>query len=261
MKKRSVTVLITALLTVLPFAFAVARAADTDLDIGRMRVAVWPEHDSTGVLYIYDGRFKNNEAFPNETSFYLPSGSVISDACSLSPKGTHFCQLYKLKKLDSTVDAVSLKLPYPNFYLSFHTDPFRGGSDRRVLSHVIRTNHRVDRLEVDIESPLRAEDFKISSPEGFEVSEKKGFKHYEKVFENVEKGAAIKIDIEYTKKDNRPSVDIKYTPMSGSDTASRASYRGQGGFLTYVYAGAAAGAVILIVLVFFVVRSKGGKGE
>lgn len=259
MKKRRVSVFLTALLAVFFLFSATARSDDRELEIGRMRVAVWPEHDSTGVLFIYDGRFRDNDAFPNETSFYIPAGSLISDACSLSPKGTHFCQLYKIKKIDSASDEVSLKLPYPNFYLSFHTDPFPPGSDKRTLKQVIRAAHRVDRLEVDIESPLRAEDFRIISPEGFEVSEKKGLKHYEKVFENVEKGALIAIELEYVKKDNRPTMDIKYTPMSGSQAASGASYRAQGGFLTYVYVGAALGAVVLIALLFFVVKSRGGK--
>ncbi len=259
MKKRRVTVFLTVLLAVLFLSCTAGRSSDKVLEIGRMRVAVWPEHDSTGVLFIYDGRFKDNEAFPNETSFHIPPGSVISDACSLSPRGTHFCQLYKVKKIDPTADEVSLKLPYPNFYLSFHTDPFAPGSDRRTLKQSIRTSHRVDRLEVDIESPLRAEDFRIISPEGFEVSEKKGLKHYEKVFENVEKGALIAIELEYVKKDNRPSMDIKFTPMSGQETASRASYREQGGFLTYVYIAVAAGAALLIALLFFVMKSRGGK--
>lgn len=257
MKKGRITVLLTAVLTFFLLAALAERSVAGELDIGRMRVAIWPEYDSSGVLYIYDGRFKDNEAFPNETSFYLPTGSVISDACSLSPKGTHFCQLYKLTKLDNTVDEVSLKLPYPNFYLSFHTDPFTA-SEKRVLRHMIKTNHRIERLEIDIQRPLRAEDFSILSPEGFEASERKGFTHYEKVFENVGKGAAIEVAVEYTKKDRRPSVDIKYSPMSGN-AGSSAPYRGQRGFLTYVYIGVAAGVVILIALVIVVVRTKGGK--
>jgi len=251
-------VFLTALLAVFFLFCSTARSSDKDLEIGRMRVAIWPEHDSSGVLFIYDGRFKDNDAFPNETSFYLPRGSVISDACSLSPKGTHFCQLYKIKNIDTLADEVSLKLPYPNFYLSFHTDPFTPGADLRTLKQVIRTSHKVDRLEIDIETPLRAEYFRITNPAGFEVSEKKGLKHYEKVLENVEKGASIEIDIEYVKKDNRPTMDIKFSPMS-STQSSAASYRDQSGFLTYVYVAAAAGTALLIVLIVFVVRSRGGK--
>lgn len=231
-----------------------AHAAE-ELEIGRMRVVVWPEYDSTGVLFIYDGRFKNNEAFPNETSFFIPSGGVISDACSLSPKGQHFCQLYTQKKLGD-IDEVSLKLPYPNFYLSFHTDPFTSAGEKRVLHHTIRSRHKIDRLEVDVQSPLRADGFSVN-PAGFERSEKKGFVHFEKVFENVEKGQLIAIDIEYTKADRRPSVDIKYSPMSQGSGAS--PYQSQKGFFTVVYIASLAGLAVLLGLIFLVVKSKGKK--
>lgn len=223
------------------------------LEIGRMRVALWPEYDSTGVLFIYDGRFKNNESFPNVTSFYIPSGSVISDACSLSPGGTHFCQLYKQKRFDGG-DEVTLKLPYPDFYLSFHTDPFSAGQNR-ALHHVIKAGHRMDRLEVDIQSPLRAEAFRVLSPAGFEKTEARGFDHYGKVFENVEKGETINIDIEYVKKDGRPSVDIKYSPMSQGPRAS--PYQRQKGFFNIAYLVVAAGVVLLVALVILSFKSKG----
>lgn len=248
-----------AVLAVLLFAVSAQAGASLvqDLEIGRMRVALWPEYDSSGVLFIYDGRFRDNEAFPNETSFLLPGGAVISDACSLSPKGTHFCQLYTQKNAGD-VDEVSLKLPYPNFYLSFHTDPFTNGAPdgKRVLKHLIKTNHRVDRLEVDIQSPLRAEGFTVVSPAGFVRSERKGYTHFEKVYENVARGETIEIDIEYLKSDRRPSVDIKYSPMSqmgGSETP----YQRQRGFVTYIYVAAGAGLVVLAGLIFAVLRSRG----
>lgn len=91
-----------------------------DLSIGRMRVSIWPEHDDPSLLVIYDGRFEDVSSYPVTTSFLVPAGSVISDACSLSHEGQHFCQLYKTRN-QGEFDEVSLTLPYPNFYLSFHT--------------------------------------------------------------------------------------------------------------------------------------------
>lgn len=231
----------------------------SDLEIGRMRVAIWPEYDSAGVLFIYDGKFKDNGVFPTESSFLLPAGSVISDACSLSPKGQHFCQLYKQKNIGEA-DEVSMKLPYPNFYLSFHSDPFAASGEKRVLNHTIKANHKIDKLEIDIQSPLRAEGFGISKPEGFEVSDKKGFTHYEKVFEGVEKGQVIEVSIEYSKPDRTPSVDIKYTPMSAPENANAPSpYQRQKSVLVLGYVTAGAGLVLLIGLMYLVFRSKGKK--
>ncbi len=223
------------------------------LDIGRMRVAIWPEYDSPGVLFIYDGRFKNNELFPNETSFYIPGGSVISDACSLSPKGQHFCQLYTQRSVDG-FDDVRLRLPYPNFYLSFHTDPFPEGETRRVLHHVIRANHDTDTLEVDIQKPLRAEDFRIITPQGFERYEKKGFVHFTKVFRDVKKGDTIRIELEYVKKDRRPSVNIKYSPMA--EGMEMAPYQHQRNIPTAMYLMFLTGVLLLGGIVYLLVRKR-----
>src|SRR3989338_7673899 len=70
-------------------------AATKDLSIGRMKVSIMPEYDDPSVLAIYDGRFEEVSNYPIKTSFLIPRGSVISDACSLSHEGQHFCQLYK----------------------------------------------------------------------------------------------------------------------------------------------------------------------
>lgn len=183
------------------------------LTIGRMRVAIWPEYDDPGVLVIYDGRFRDDNSFPRETSFFIPNGAVISDACSLSPKGQHFCQLYKVIK-GGDVDEVRLKLPFPNFYLSFHIDPFKDGKERKDFSYTIKTNHPIDRLEVNIQRPLRAEGFKVT-PDPPERSEVKGFEYYNYVFDNTPQGRVLDFKVKYVKKDTLPSVDIKYSPMSG----------------------------------------------
>lgn len=201
----------------------------SDLSIGRMRVALWPEYDDAAVLVIYDGRFKDENSFPSETTFILPKDSVISDACSLSPKGQHFCQLYKQKTVGDA-DEVRLKLPYPNFYLSFHVNfpspqsPLTKGDKgvvvqegQKIFNYLINANHNIDKLEVDIQRPLRAEGFKIT-PQSSVISEKKGFEHYGYVFDNVRAGKALDFTIEYVKKDRLPSVDIKYSPMTGTKT-------------------------------------------
>ena len=109
------------LIPLILFAGHASAIDKSELSIGRMRVALWPEYDDAAVLVIYDGRFRDENSFPAETTFILPKDSVISDACSLSPKGQHFCQLYKQKTVGDA-DEMRLKLPYPNFYLSFHVN-------------------------------------------------------------------------------------------------------------------------------------------
>ncbi len=198
------------LLTWLPPAYGLAGG---DLTIGRMKIAIWPEYDDPGVLVIYDGRFADSSRFPLKTSFFLPKNAVISDACSLSPKGQHFCQLYETVNRGE-FDEVTLFLPFPNFYLSFHTYPHESRTDKRAIDYRIRTNHKIATMEVDIQQPLRSTEFNIS-PAGNDTSEMKGFNHFKYTFNHVAGGENKLFRIAYNKKDRLPSVDIKYSLMSG----------------------------------------------
>ena len=111
-----------------------------DLVIGRMRVSIWPEYDDRSVLAIYDGKLDGASSFPLKTSFLVPKGAVINDACSLSVEGQHFCQLYKTIDRGAFAE-VRLLLPYPNFYLSFHTPQIDTGAERREFDYRIKANH------------------------------------------------------------------------------------------------------------------------
>jgi len=181
-----------------------------------MKIAIWPEYDDPGVLVIYDGRFADSTRFPLKTSFFLPKDAVINDACSLSPKGQHFCQLYETVNRGE-VDEVILLLPFPNFYLSFHTYPWDSNTDGRSIDYNIRTNHKIKKLEVDIQQPLRSTNFAIS-PQSDNTSEKKGFNHFAYTFDRLAGGENRMFVISYSKIDRLPSVDIKYSRMSGEKT-------------------------------------------
>lgn len=234
--------------------FFIIQTPASDLAIGRMRAAIWPEYDDPSILVIYDGRFRDEGAFPAETIFFLPKGSVISDACSLSPKGQHFCQLYRQKTVGDK-DEVRLKLPYPNFYLSFHINLFQYGHEgQKAFTYSINVNHNIGKLEIDIQRPLRADGFKIL-PQSSDISEKKGFEHYGYVLENVPKGKILDFKIEYVKKDNMPSVDIKYSPMAGPKIFDSA-YENPRRMYIILYVVGALGFVLVIGLLWFVFKRK-----
>lgn len=198
------------------------KEAPENLSIGRMRVAIWPEYDDRSVLAIYDGKFEDASDFPLKTSFLIPKGAIINDACSLSVGGQHFCQLYKTVN-KGEYDEVRLLLPYPNFYLSFHTLPIDVEKPERTLSYQIKASHAIQNMEVDIQQPLRAEGFNITptSSKSFtdinaKQSERKGFNHFSYLLEDVSKNQESTFQISYVKTDPKPSVDIKFSKMDGA---------------------------------------------
>lgn len=184
-----------------------------------MKVSVMPEYDDPSLLVIYDGRFAPAPSYPIKTSFFIPKGSVISDACSLSHEGRHFCQLYKTVNR-GTHDEVNLLLPYPNFYLSFHTPPLDTKNEQKTIDYRIKANHAIKTMEVDIQQPLRSAAFKVVAPKeavllqhNDSTSLIRGFNHVVHRIDDVVTGQESGFLISYTKSDPNPSVDIKYTSM------------------------------------------------
>ena len=258
MKKQLLKLLFSCLfLSVVPANSAFA----SDLEIGRMRVAIWPEYDDQGILVIYDGRFVDQGSFPAKTVFFLPEGAVISDACSLSPRGQHFCQLFKQER-EGDSERVDLKLPYPNFYLSFHLPPRWQKGGERKWTHAIRVSHAVKTLEIDLQAPLRTEAFSVT-PEADEVEETKGFTHHRYTFTARTPGERIPLEISYKKGDDRPSVDIKYSPMSETAGAKAkiAPHEERGRFMAALYAMAGIGILVIALLVWLLLGRKKGSDD
>ncbi len=242
--------------------------APEDLSIGRMRVSIWPEYDDRSVLAIYDGRFDDAASFPLKTSFLIPKGAVISDACSLSFEGQHFCQLYKT--IDrGTYDEVRLLLPYPNFYLSFHTPEFDPEVERREFDYRVKANHPIRTMEVDIQQPLRATEFNITPAKSVVVSRGednssmiKGFKHYSYSLEDISGGQETVFKINYLKSDPNPSVDIKYATMDGPRVWG-SPYETQKSAKTFVYLlfGSSVFGVLVVIAVFILLKRRKRRGE
>ena len=237
-----------------------------DLSIGRMRVSIWPEHDDPSLLAIYDGRFEDVSSYPIKTSFLVPRGSVISDACSLSHEGQHFCQLYKTTN-KGDYDEVNLVLPYPNFYLSFHTPQFNTQNEQREFSYQIKANHPIKSMEIDIQQPLRSTEFKILPAKNAVLSQKeesislvKGFKHFAYTMDDIAASQESVFKLNYIKSDPKPSVDIKYVSMKGKQTWG-SPYETQKKIKTYIYALFATGIIAALALILWVYRSRKKKSN
>lgn len=242
-------------------------APTEDLSIGRMKVAIMPEYDDPSVLAIYDGKFEEVSSYPIKTSFLIPKGSVISDACSLSHEGQHFCQLYRTVNRGA-YDEVSLLLPYPNFYLSFHTPRIDIEREKKELTYLIKANHPIKTLEVDIQQPLRSTAFSVTAPDsaihaekGDAISVIKGFNHFAYQFEGIAKGQESAFEIAYLKSDPNPSVDIKYTSMRSPQTQS-APYETQRNIKAVIYLLFGTGALCIAAAAIWFFRSRNrGKAK
>lgn len=252
-----------------PNRFFESGGGDDSLNIGRMKVSVMPEYDDPSVLVIYDGRFADATRYPIKTSFIVPKGSVISDACSLSHEGQHFCQLYKTVNRGS-FDEISLILPYPNFYLSFHTPRLDTAAEAKSIDYPIKVNNAVRTLEVEVQQPLRSSAFKVIPPDGAmkmpsdaSTSLIRGFNREIYKLEDVAARQERGFHISYVKKDPNPSVDIKYTAAAMRDSTSRsAPYETQRNVKTVIYVLFGSGMLgVLGLLAWYLRARKSGSGN
>ena len=238
--------------------------ATKGLSIGRMKVSIMPEYDDPSVLAIYDGRFEEASSYPIKTSFLIPKGSVISDACSLSHEGQHFCQLYKTINRGK-YDEVSLLLPYPNFYLSFHTPQLDLKIEKKEIAYQIKANHPIKTMEVDIQQPLRSTAFSISPPANAAESQKsgsisviRGFNHVTYRLDDVAMDQESEFKINYAKSDPKPSVDIKYTSMKEPQSQGT-SYEKLRNIKAMIYILFGTGAFGIMAVVAWYLRSQKKK--
>lgn len=185
-----------------------------DIAIGTMKVSLMPEYDAPSILVIVEGKFLNKESFPTEAVFLLPPGvTKLTDACSLSPGGQHFCQLFDIVSGKES-NLLKVKLPYPDYFVDFQYAPFKPAKNsERSFNYRVESNYDIKNLVVVIQHPYRAERFKIEPAGGTEF-EKEGYQYYKYAFKDLKKGERKDFRISYFKADDKPSVDTQFSPMA-----------------------------------------------
>ena len=99
------------------FFFTPANGQETKApQIKEMKVALWPEYDDPRVLMMYRGIF--GDGAPSRVTFLVPKGAEVNQACSLTAKEEHLCQVYDLED-KGDYRRVTYNLPEPRFLLEF----------------------------------------------------------------------------------------------------------------------------------------------
>lgn len=191
--------------------------------IARMKLTIMPEYDSDAVLVTQEGKFLDIASFPAPLAFNIPDGvNKLTDVCSLSPKGRHFCQLFNIAQ-EQGRNMVKMVLPYPDFFIDFNYRPFVVKADStRSFSYIFEPEYDIETLEVHIQKPARAENFSV--PEGASKTYvKEGLEYTQYVYRNVKAGENKTFDISYHKADIRPSVEMKFKVMGESSIFQKKS--------------------------------------
>lgn len=192
-----------------------------DLRISLMRVSIWPEYDDPRVLVMYQGQFAAGSPLPAPVRFQIPQGAEIHMAGSVSPQGEHQHQPFEVSPARKGAE-VSYNLATTNFYMEFYYNPFKGG-EKKGFEYLVQSIYPIDKLEVDIQQPLRANDFRVDPKPLSVISDQRGFKYSRYAFERLAKDREVKLRVSYTKADPNPSVEKATAGMGAGGVTERSS--------------------------------------
>lgn len=194
-----------------PFALStdeVLAAEDGAPRIKQAKLSIWSEYDDPRVLVIYDGTFADTLGFPKQVQFRIPKDIEISQVCGISDKGDHLCQLYEIKQQDGDYNILTYTLPVPHFFFEYYYQPV-GTDPVRNISHTFSTLQPIDKLDVEVQQPLRSTDFTMTPAAMSTGTDNDGFRYSQLSYDKVAQDQNIVFKISYSKQDNRPSVPKK----------------------------------------------------
>ncbi len=227
-------------------------ASDNPPVIKRMKVSVWPEYDDPRIMVTYQGEFKDGSLFPQQVAFPVPLGTEMNMVCALKPPNDeHLCQLYDTQTAKDNLN-ISYNLPIPTYYLEYYWDGISEQSDKSFNFKYV-SPYAADSLELEIQQPLKATNFKLAQSYASANSDSQGMKYYHYFFNNVTQGQVISVDATYTKPDNKPSVAKSQASSGGSGNSAAA---GSSGSSPYVLIGIGAALMVAVVAGLIMFRRK-----
>jgi hypothetical protein len=194
-------------------AASFAVEADKPLTVGRMKITIMPEYDSPAVLVVQEGKFADRNAFPRQVRFTLPKEvTKLTDVCSLSPGGHHFCQIFMLH-YEKDFSYIDIKLPYSDFFIDYQYAPFTvKPASTRDFTFNLHADYAISLLEVHVQEPFGTRDFTLD-PLPADTYAKDGFNYSKYGLTDIKAGETKAFHIKYFKDKVNPSVDEKFSAM------------------------------------------------
>lgn len=204
--------LVLAMAVLAPVASLAVEAGDP-LTVGRMKITIMPEYDSPAVLVVQEGKFADRNAFPRQVRFTLPKEvTKLTDVCSLSPGGHHFCQIFTLH-YEKNFSYIDIKLPYSDFFIDYQYAPFTvKPATTRDFTFNLHADYGISLLEIHVQEPLGTKNFTVA-PLTSDTYGKDGFTYSKYVLKDIKAGETRAFHIKYYKDKVNPSVDEKFSAM------------------------------------------------
>lgn len=191
----------------LPFA---AMASNHDAKIEKMSIMVEPEYDDPRVLAVLEPTLSEDTKLPRKAKYMIPKSAndiTIGMACEVPEGQGHRCKVY------DTVDAGNFNaLTYQvdtarNLFLEYYWDPFKNVKDgKKSFVYEYKAPYPINELNVQVQQPLKATDFKVEPATEDMSQDEKGFKYHAYQFKDVKADQVFTFNVNYTKTNPEPSI-------------------------------------------------------
>ncbi|HEX21090.1 MAG TPA: hypothetical protein ENH19_00365 [Actinobacteria bacterium] len=172
-----------------------------------MKVSFWPEYDSQSVLLIYKGQLQDNVTLPADVKIFIPKSSGVASTATVDSDGQfqydHAWTTHKVT-LGTEYDILTYETIYPNFQCELYYYPI-GAEKQRNFHFTFKTAAAAKNLQIEIQKPLKAANFKITPPTT-DTAISEGFTYYLYNFKNSEAGQEIRYNISYSKDTYQTSI-------------------------------------------------------
>ena len=231
-------------------------AAQTPDRIASLSISVWPEYDDPSVLVIYDGAFANKDGFPREVAVLVPTGAKINATAYGNSSGEFFnTDPWKTADAGNGWTRVLFTIPQPLFHVEYYYSPLQGSPDKK-MDYVFNAANAADSVQLEIQVPLKATNFKTEPVAATQTSRGHDFKYHVFQFSNVAAGQNLKVQVSYTKTDPNPSVANISIPANSLPSDSSLSAAGTSTNNWILPVGIGSGGVALAVLGFLAWRMR-----
>jgi hypothetical protein len=177
------------------------------LRIASLRLSIWPEYDDPRVLILIRGETDPASALPTTITLPVPQGAELIGAGMISEQNSLLNHPYQLVPGEAH-DTLELNLPVPRFFVEWYHDPYTttDRASEKQFTYTLRLPYPLGQLNVDIQQPYEATDFRTEPPSEQQTSGAQGGVFHQFSYSDLQPGQAVTFTVTYVKTTDRPSV-------------------------------------------------------
>lgn len=186
--------------------------------IAKLEISVWPEFDDPRVLVQYDGELVGTSGTPREVAFYIPAtAQLIATAYQDETKQFLNSDPPTVTDAGNGLKRVSFIVPKSHFHLEYYDDAIKGAPDKQ-LDFVYTALLPADSVQIQVQQPLKADNFAIVPAAALISEGMHDFKYYIFNYAGIPADSALKLQINYVKSDPNPSIQNVVAPETAPQT-------------------------------------------